>query len=330
MFAITTAGMDTESICWTQHEYAEKILEGVIEDDSFFGLIFAMDEGEDWLDEAAWYKANPNLGVSKSLTMMREDANTAQQQPSELNSFLRLHLDQWVSAESRWLDPAMWKACGGAVNLDGLRGRTCYGGLDLSTTTDISAFVLVFPPESDADQYQVLCRFWIPEDAMHQRVKRDRVPYDVWVRQGFIEATPGNVIDYDYVLAGIAEDAERFDLDLIAFDRWGATKIQVDLAEQGHEIVQFGQGYASMSGPTKELEKLILSQKLAHAANPVLSWMASNVVVRSDPAGNLKPDKEKSREKIDGIVALIMALDVALRRTEKQPSVYERRGMREL
>lgn len=328
LLAITTAGFDRQSICWEQHEYTEKILEGLIQDDSFFGLIYSMDEGDDWEDESVWYKANPNLGTSKKLEDMRRQALKAKETPSALNAFLRLHLNVWTQAETRWLSPDSWAACGHAVDADGLRGRTCYGGLDLSSTTDISAFVLVFPPEQDGDTYKVLPRFFIPEAAMRERSRRDRVPYDAWVREGYITATPGNVIDYSFILAQIDEDAQRYDLKEIAFDRWGATKIVQELQDLGGEdfVAQFGQGFASMSAPMKELEKLVLSKQLAHGNNPVLSWMASNIVARQDPAGNIKPDKEKSTEKIDGIVALIMGLDRATRHTDTG-SIYESRGV---
>ncbi len=326
MFAITTAGYDRQSLCWTQHEYTEKVLDGVIQDDSWFGLIFTLDADDDWNDERVWIKANPNLHVSKKVDDMRRKAARAREMPSALNAFLRLELDVWTQSETKWVDVEHWRACGGMVDPAGLRGRTCYAGLDLSSTTDVSALVLVFPPETDADGYQVLCRFFIPEEAMVERSRRDRVPYDAWVRQGYITATPGNVIDYGFILAQIDEDAQTFDLQEIAFDRWGATKIVQELQEREMTVVQFGQGFVSMSPPMKELEKLILSRKLAHGNNPVLTWMADNLVAREDPAGNIKPDKERSREKIDGMVALIMGLDRALRH-EAQGSVYEERGV---
>jgi phage terminase large subunit-like protein len=186
---------------------------------------------------------------------------------------------------------------------------------------------LVFPPLTDGDKYQLLCRFFIPQDNIMLRVKRDRVPYDVWVRQGLIKATPGNVIDYVFILAQLDEDSQNYDLREVAFDRWGAAKITQDMQERGLEVVAFGQGFQSMSAPAKELEKLILGRQLSHGGNEVLGWMMSNVVMRTDPAGNLKPDKEKSREKIDGVVATIMALDRALRAGDGGKSIYESRGV---
>ena len=325
-------------MCFQQHEYTEKVLEGVIQDDSWFGAIYTLDKvqdangnlvDEDWNDESVWVKANPNLGVSKKWDDMRRKAMRAREMPAALNAFLRLELDIWTQAETKWINLEHWRQCGKAVDADGLRGRTCYGGLDLSSNVDISAWVLVFPPQDDDDDYQILCRFWIPEEAMVERARRDRVPYLAWVRQGYITATPGSVIDYDFIQAQIDADAQAYDIQEVAFDRWGATKIQTDLMEKGGEdwLVQFGQGYVSMSPPMKELERLILEHKLAHGNNPVLTWMANNLVVRQDPAGNLKPDKEKSTEKIDGMVALVMGLDRALRHEEPKKSVYEGRGL---
>lgn len=338
MFAITTSGYDRQSLCFQQHEYTEKVLEGVIQDDSWFGIIYTLDKvpdangnlvDEDWNDEQLWIKSNPNLGVSKKLDDMQRKAARAREMPAALNAFLRLELDIWTQAETKWINLEHWRQCGKAVEADGLRGRTCYGGLDLSSNVDISAWLLVFPPQDDDDDYQILCRFWIPEEAMVERARRDRVPYPAWVRQGYITATPGNVIDYDFIEAQIDADAQAYDIQEVAFDRWGATKIQTDLMEKGGEdwLVQFGQGYVSMSPPMKELERLILEHKLAHGNNPVLTWMANNLVVRQDPAGNLKPDKEKSTEKIDGIVALLMGLDRALRHEEPKKSLYEDRGL---
>ena len=328
MFAITTAGFDRQSLCFQLHEYTEKVLESLVEDDSFFGMIFSLDQDDDWQDEGCWSKANPNLGVSKYLDDMRRKAKRAREMPSALNAFLRKELNVWTQSETKWMPMEHWRACGKHVDAAGLRGRTCYGGLDLSSNIDISAFVLVFPPQIEGEDYQVLCRFWIPEESMIERSRRDRVPYDAWVRQGYIEATPGNVIDYDFILAQIDEDAQAYDIQEIAFDRWGATRIQSQLMERGGDewLVQFGQGFRSMSPPMKDLEKLVLGHQLAHGNNPVLGWMADNLVARQDPAGNIKPDKEKSREKIDGMVALIMALDRAIRHGEVG-SVYQTRGV---
>lgn len=221
-----------------------------------------------------------------------------------------------------------WNACAYPIEEKELEGRVCYGGLDLSSTTDLSAFVLVFPPEDDEDKYQVLTYVWVPEETLDLRVKRDHVPYDVWERQGYLETTEGNVIHYAFIEKFIEKLGERFNIREIAYDRWGATQLSQDLEGMGFTVVPFGQGYASMSPPTKELMKLTLEKRIAHGGHPVLAWCMDNVFIRTDPAGNIKADKEKSTEKIDCVVALIMALDRAIR-NEGAPSesVYDQRGL---
>ena len=286
-------------------------------------------EVDNWEDESLWVKANPNLGVSVKRDDMRRLAQKAKEMPSALNSFLRLRLDIWTQSVTRWMNMERWLQCGSAVDANGLRGRRAYAGLDLSSTTDITAFVLVFPPETEDDPYQVLCRFFIPEESMKLRSRRDQVPYESWVRQGYIAATPGDVIDYKYIYKQFDEDAQAYDLEEIAFDRWGATKVYQEMEERGATMVQFGQGFASMSSPMKELEKLVLSNMLRHGGNSVLTWMAGNLVSKEDPSGNIKPDKASSTEKIDGVVALIMGLDRAIRNQDND-SVYEERGLRTL
>ena len=220
----------------------------------------------------------------------------------------------------------VWDESAGVVDIGTLEGMPCWGGLDLASTTDIAALVLTFLV---GDCYKWLPFFWIPEEKMRDRVKRDRVPYDLWVKQGLVKATPGNVIDYQVIIADILKLRELFDVREVAFDRWGATKITQDLMEEGVTMVPFGQGYASMAAPTKELNSLLLQKRLHHGSHAVLRWMANNVVVRQDPAGNLKPDKAKSTSRIDGIVAGIMSLDRAVRLGSGDgKSVYDDRGLR--
>ncbi len=337
-FAITTAGYDRESICWEQHEYVEKILKGVIEDDSYFGIIFTLDEGDEWDDEKCWIKANPNLGVSVKLDKMRNDCKKAQELPSRQNTFKRKHLNLWTANETKWLDSVLWDRCGAKkLNRYDLEGRKCYGGLDLASSIATASFALVFPPEKEGERFKFLFRFWIPEDNMVERCKRDRVPYDVWCDQGWMTATPGNVIDYAHIIYAIQEDAEFFDLAEIAYDPWGSTKIMQDLQGLGFEdpienkhaarrLIRFRQGYGSLSGPSKEFEKMILSGQFEHEGNPVMRWMIDNVIIKMDPSGNIKPDKSKSRLMIDGVVAGVMALARGLEGHGGR-SVYEERGV---
>ena len=221
-----------------------------------------------------------------------------------------------------------WDACNFKVGEDELKGRVCYGGLDLSSTTDITAFVLVFPPQDENDKYCILPYFWIPEDNIDLRVRRDHVPYDVWQRQGYLKTTEGNVVHYGYIEKFIEKLGEKYNIREIAFDRWGAVQMVQNLEGMGFTVVPFGQGFASMSPPTKELMKLVLEQKIAHGGHPVLRWNMDNICIRTDPAGNIKADKAKSTEKIDGAIALIMALDRAIRcGNVNGESVYESRGV---
>jgi phage terminase large subunit-like protein len=328
IFAITTAGFDRQSLCYQLHDYAEKVAYGIVEDDSFFGLIYTIDEGDDWEDEATWFKANPNLGVSKKLDDMRRLAERAKEMPAALNSFLRLHLNVWTQSSERWISPEHWEACNIApIEEKYLAGRDCWAAVDLSSRGDITAVVYEFPGDSYSD---VVCRFFIPEDGMRLRSKRDRVPYETWVRQGFITATPGDRIDYDYILAQIEQDMSVFNVREIAFDPWNATHVTTKLLEQDAPVIEFRQGYVSMNPAMGALDVALSTKKINHGGNPVLTWMADNIVAAMDPAGNMKPDKGKSTEKIDGIVALIMAHYRATLANGKQESVYNRRGIRSL
>jgi len=324
--AITTAGFDRNSVCWELHEYARKVSEGIITDDSFLPVIYAAGPDDDWRDPAVWKKANPNLDVSISLDYLKRECAKAGNVPAYENTFRRLHLNQWTQQESRWIPMQAWESSAGELKPDLLKGKACYAGLDLSSTTDLTALVLAFPIDG---VIKLLPFFWIPGDNLQERSKRDHVPYDLWLKQGLIYATDGNVIDYSFIVAKIIELRKLYALKEIAFDRWGAAKIVQDLEDLNVTVVPFGQGFASMSGPSKELLRLVLSGKLHHGGNPVLRWMADNAVVKSDPAGNIKPDKAKSTQRIDGIVASVMALDRAVRHNAGA-SVYETRGIRTL
>lgn len=350
IFEITNAGYDRHSICYQHHEYSEKILEGVIENDAWFAYMTGLDvcekcaaEGksipaddcpgcDSWKDESKWIKANPGLDTIIPRKYLQEQVAEAVAMPSNENIVKRLNFCIWTESVTKWLSLEAWSACSGAVDPEELKGRTCYGGLDLSSTLDLTAWVLVFPPDKIGGKYSVLCRFFLPEDNMGQRVRKDKVPYDVWARQGFITLTPGNIIDYAFILAAIKKDTEDYDVAELAFDRWGSQKITTDLQDIGFEVegkkslIQFGQGFASMAAPTKELEKMVMAGEIAHGANPVLAWMVSNTVVRKDPAGNMKPDKEKSTERIDGIVATIMAVSRAMLNEGSRTSAYESPG----
>lgn len=267
---------------------------------------------DDWLDEHVWHRANPSLGITVKLDYLQAEARRAEQTPAYQNTFRRLHLNQWTQQETRWLSLEAWNLCGRQPDVEHLKTLKCYAGLDLASSSDIAALVLVFVEEGSDEFYWILPRFFIPQENMIERARKDRVPYDAWVREGFIIATAGNVIDYDVIAREIELLGEQFQIREIAFDPWGAFQISQQLSAKGFEMVQFRQGFISMSQPTKELLRLVLAQRLAHGNHPVLRWMADNLVVVTDAANNVKPDKKKSREKIDGIVAAIMALSRAI------------------
>ena len=322
IFVITTAGFDRNSVCWEQHDYSVKVLEGILPDDTFFCYVAGIDEGDDWRDEAVWPKANPNLNVSVKAEDLRTKCKRAQEVPGQQNAFRRLHLNEWTEQSERWLDMAVWDENGEPFDPTLLQGRECYTGLDLSSTKDLTALALWFP-----EQHKAVMAFWVPEEGVRQRADRDRVPYDVWVREGYIEATPGNVVDYDIIRARANELRQLYNIREIAFDRWNSTQLQTQLMGDGFTVVPFGQGFASMTAPTKEIERLVLERKLGHGGNPVLRWNASNVAVLQDAAGNLKIDKAKSTEKVDGMVALAMAIGRAIVQEAEPVSVYETRGI---
>ena len=327
-FLITTAGSDTNSICFETHQKALDLLQGRKHDPTFYPVIYGATEDEDWTDPKVWKKANPSLGITVGIDKVKAACDSAKQNPAEENSFRQLRLNQWVKQAVRWMPMAKWDACAFPVSMESLEGRVCYGGLDLSSTTDITAFVLVFPPENEADKFQILPFFWMPEDNIDLRVRRDHVQYDLWEKQEFLLTTEGNVVHYGYIEKFIENLGERFNIREIAFDRWGAVQMVQNLEGLGFTVVPFGQGFKDMSPPTKELMKLTLEEKLAHGGHPVLRWMMDNIFIKSDPAGNIKPDKEKSTEKIDGAVATIMALDRAIRcGNDRSESVYAERGL---
>lgn len=317
MFAITNSGENRNSCCYKQREYSVKVLQGIVPDDSWFAWICGIDdEGQgdfNWEDESNWGKANPCLGTAVQLDELRQQALKAKEDPSYLNWFLRFRLCVWTTSFSHWMPMDKWDKCNAKLTYDELRGRRCYGALDLSTTTDISAFLLLFEP-TDEDQYwRILPYFFLPKDNIAFRCRRDRVPYDVWEKQGLFELTAGNIIDYRFIRAKINALREDFDVVQIGFDRWNSTEIVTQLAEEdGFEMMKVGQGMGSMFAPTKRILELVLSVEIAHGGNEILRWMASNVIVQMDPAGNIKPDKKRSREKIDGIIALAMALFCAM------------------
>lgn len=322
-FLITTAGTDRNSICYAIHTKAKDILENRRVDASFYPVIYGIEDDDDWSDEKNWRKANPSLGYTIPLDRVKDAYREASQNPAEENVFRQLRLCQWVTSTVRWIPEHIYEQGNRPIDLESLKGRDCYGGLDLSSSGDITAFVLIFPPRTETEPYYMLPFFWVPEDTIPLRVKRASVPYDVWVRQGYLMSTEGNVIHYGFIEKVIEQLGELYHIREIAFDRWGAVQMVQNLEGAGFTVVPIGQGYRDMSPPTKAFYELLMKGEIIHGGNPVMRWMAGNVVVETDPAGNIKPTKAKSAEKIDGIVAAIMALDRCIRNAGRQGSVYD-------
>lgn len=327
-FAITTAGYDRKSLCWELHTFGQAVLDGLEGPaaDATFVYIATLDEGDDPFDEANWPKPNPNLDISVKRDELREQASRAQAMPGARNAFLRLRMNVWTEQANRWADMESWDACKDDPLFAPEQRR--FGGLDLASTRDIAAFLLIAP--SDDGYLDVKPWFWCPAEGILQRSQRDGVPYDVWADQGLITATPGNVTDYDRIRTDIRDIADGLGLGPIGYDRWNASQLVTQLQEDGAELVPVGQGFRDLSSPMREVEKLMLGKRIRHGGHPVLRWMVANLQASQDPAGNLKPDREKSADKIDGFAALLDAVFVWQHFehvVDDGPSVYEQRGV---
>lgn len=377
----TNSGYDRTSVCWEHHEYTRQVLEQVFEDDTWFGFIPQLDTCDKCLadnksspqddcencdhywDESVWKKSNPNLGVSITYDYLRSEVAKARRIPSHAMMVKRLNFGIWTENYSHWLPMDDWDACAGPLDWralrESLKGRRCFAGLDLADTSDTASLVLIFPPDKIVKKIQatredgteidaelldepffMLAFVWIPSE-MKNRTGQERARFEGWIAQGLIEATPGNLIDYRYILKTIGQCRLDYDLKMLAFDRWGSTKIVTELcddlgftvdekeAKQYRKplLVQMGQGFASMSSPTKEMSNLVIAHKIVHGGHPVLRWAFGNVVIDQDPAGNEKINKAKSTDKVDPAVAGVMGLELAIRNPVPPGSVYEDRGL---
>jgi len=324
---ISTQSSDPNSVMSELVEYGRKVLSGVIEDPSFSATIYAAPMDADPWDEQVWHACNPALGDFRSLDEMRTFAARAKRIPSLESAFRNLYLNQPVDADQRFLASADWDACAAPPDLDHLEGRPCYGGLDLSSTQDLTALVLIFPDASDPPAFDVVCHFWTAGDTIRERGDRDRVPYATWRDQGLIEATPGRAIDKRFVVHRLADIMQRYEVLGIAFDRWRAAELKKELADEGLEdvpLVDWGQGFKDMAPAVDALETAVLNGRLRHGGNPVLRWCVANAVIEMDPAGSRKLAKQRSTGRIDGLVALTMAIGLAVRAEAPIASIYER------
>ena len=323
---ITTAGVGQTGIAWELYSYAKRVAAGEVEDPTFLPILFEPAAGADWQDEAVWHQVNPALSDGfRSLEEMRTAAMRAAEVPAQREAFKRLYLNIWSDgAAAPWLDMATYDDGGEPVDLDALVGAPCYIGVDLASVSDLCAVIAAFP--DGAGGYDLVPRFFVPAENIRRRAERDGVPYPLWRDQGFITATPGNVIDHDAVFAAVTEMAERFDVREVAVDRWNSTAFTTRLQDAGLTVTAFGQGYASMAPAVREVERAILARQLRHGGNPVLRWNFNNVAVETDAAGNAKFTKARSVERIDGAVATAMAVARA-QNHDSSRSVYATRGL---
>ncbi|WKB52302.1 terminase large subunit [Eleftheria terrae] len=320
--AITTAGFILDGICTEVRRYLISVLEGKRQDDAFFGYIYTLDDGDDPFDERNWIKANPGLGRSKTLSYMRDMARKAAALPSARANFLTKDLNRWVNSAEGWFDIEVWDKGGKRFDPALLRGRRCFGGLDLASTRDLTAFVLVFPPDEADGEWYVLAWFWCPEVKVQTQEKDDAAPYRTWQEKGWLTATPGDVTDYTPVKETVLQAMKDYDLVQLGFDRWNAQQLANDLMEQDVPLVEVPQNTGGMYPGAKRLEELVYSKRLRHGGHPVLRWCAGNVALLYDSNGNFRPDKKRSNDtgRIDGIVATVMALSRAVS-TDLAPSI---------
>jgi len=344
LYMITTAGNNFASVCYNQHTYASRLLNGEIEDDSFYAYIASIDEDDDWQDESCWIKANPNLGVSVSLKDMQDNARQAAQMPSAQNGFIQKRLNRWVKQVTRFIDMDIWDACAGCDPHDyraisahikelerHLRERRSVGGLDLGRADDTSSFTLLFPADEE-DDIHLIQRFWMPEAAIDLHIQQGRTEYAAWANDGWIKVTPGNVVDYRTIREDIISLHKLYPIIDMAYDKTYAGQLVQDLADVGIETFPLSQQMWGMGAPTREFERLLLEHRFHHGGHPVLREHADATSVKEDSNGHIKPVKPEraSGKKIDGIVSSIFATDRLIRHEDSGPSVYEKRGIRTL
>jgi len=344
---LTTAGddPDRESIGWEVHQMAVDILTRVKADPTFYAVVYGIDlenkriwtgreyiavDEIDWECEEVWKLVNPSIDHTVPMEKVIDQYTRAKGNLAREKNFRWLRLNSWEKIKmSKWLGLDFWDLCRGKVDLERLRGRPCYGGLDLSSKIDLTAFILLFPPDDINTKWIVLPHFWIPEDRVRERVETDHVKYDVWAQQGYIKTTPGNVIDYAFIEQEIIGTKDLYDIQQVGYDPWNAMQTAIRLEDAGITVAEVRQGFKSMSPAMKEIEQLVMGKKLLHSDHPVLRWNVGNVEVKTDENENIRPVKDKSIERIDGLVAMINGMARAMVYEDKI-SVYERRGMRSL
>ena len=306
MLSISTAGFSKASFLYQLVEHGERVNSGIIKDDTFYAKIYGLKDEDDWTKEETWKKCNPSLGHTISMDFFRTEFNRAKEFPRFELAFKTLYLNAWIDHEKSWIGDTQWMKCGKHIDMSEFKGLKCYAGLDLSSTTDLTALVLCFYKD---DKYHLFAHAFCPEDGIKLRSRKDKVPYELWAQQKHLTPTDGNATDYEYVLKHLTDLSKDYNIESIAVDRWNSTYLTNKLMEAGFNVIAFGQGFSSMSSPTKAMERCVLNESIVHDNNPIFRWCMSNVILKMDPAGNIKPDKAKSRERIDIVVAALMALE---------------------
>jgi phage terminase large subunit-like protein len=306
MLSISTAGFSKASFLYQLVEHGERINSGIINDDTFYAKLYGLKDDDDWTKEETWYKCNPSLGQTIGIEFFRTEFNRAKEFPRFENAFKTLYLNAWIDHEKSWIGDTQWMECGKDNDISQFKGETCYAGLDLSSTTDLTALSLCFYKE---DKYYIFCYAFCPSDNIKMRSRKDKVPYELWEKQGHLISTPGNATDYEYIINLLSNLSKDYNIEGICIDRWNSSYLSTKLMDNGFNVIAFGQGFASMASPVRAMERLVLSKNIVHNNNPVLRWCMSNVILKMDAAGNAKADKAKSRERIDLVVASLMALE---------------------
>lgn len=306
MLSISTAGFSKTSFLYQLVEHGERINSGIIKDDTFYAKIYGLKDDQDWTKESVWHACNPSLGHTISIDFFRTEFARAKEFPRFENAFKTLYLNAWIDHQKSWIGDTQWMECGKDIDITEFKGETCYAGLDLSSTTDLTALVLCFYKE---EKYHLFSYAFCPSDGIKARSRKDKVPYELWEKQGHLIATEGNATDYDYVLKTLNDLSKDYNIAGICIDRWNSSYLSTKLMENGFNVIAFGQGFASMASPVRAMERLVLNKELVHNNHPVLRWCMSNVILKMDAAGNSKADKAKSRERIDLVVAGLMALE---------------------
>lgn len=330
MIAITTAGHDKNGICFEERKHLVELLESNIIADEKFGMIYTVDSDkqDDWHEEETWYISNPNLGVGKQESYMSSQVTKVKQMPSKLNTFLNKQLNIWTDVEQAWLRSEDWLKGSSDYKPEDLSGKICYAGIDLARVNDLSSVCYYFPQQQGLPKPRIWVDFFLPKENIKQKATTDRVPYQLWETQGNIILTQGNTTDWDHIKESILQRNGLFALQQVGYDRHFAGELVNALSKEKIDMAQFGMGFVSMATPTAELERLVVAKELQHPNNPVLNWNVNNVVVTQDAAGNIKPDKLKSEQKIDGVVATIIALGVAIADNKDITNPYKQRGLR--